>query len=73
MKYIYSGPPSGVSLNNGGVTKEVLLFPGQTVDLEPDNEYTRTLLAEGRLTEVPTDKVPVTSKASTKGATGDGA
>ncbi|HHR4769126.1 TPA: hypothetical protein ACS55J_000682 [Salmonella enterica] len=56
MKYIYTGPLSGVSLNEGDVVREVLLHPGQEVELEPDNEYAQTLLAEGYLQEVPVQK-----------------
>ncbi|HCM1915251.1 TPA: hypothetical protein N3A33_001112 [Salmonella enterica subsp. salamae serovar 28:r:e,n,z15] len=52
MKYIYSGPPSGVSLNEGGAVREVMLWPGQEVEFEPDNEYALALLAEGHLQEV---------------------
>ncbi|MBE8611525.1 hypothetical protein CYG68_03730 [Morganella morganii] len=54
MKYLYSGPPSGVTLNEGDTVREVLLWPGQMVDFEPDNEYALTLLAEGHLQEVKT-------------------
>lgn len=52
MKYIYSGPPSGVSLNDGDTVREVLLWPGQEVEFAPDNEYALTLIAEGHLHEV---------------------
>ncbi|EAM6083178.1 hypothetical protein SD351_002529 [Salmonella enterica] len=49
--YIYSGPPSGVTLNEGDQQREVLLWPGKTVDLTPDNPYTLTLLAMQYLQE----------------------
>ena len=52
MKYIYSGPPSGVTLNDGDTVREVLLWPGQEVEFAPDNEYALTLIAEGHLQEV---------------------
>lgn len=52
MKYIYSGPPSGVSLNENGTVREVMLFPGQEVEFAPDNEYALALVAEGHLQEV---------------------
>lgn len=55
MKYIYSGPPSGVSLNDGDTVREVILWPGLEVEFAPDNEYALALVAEGRLQEV---KVP---------------
>ncbi|EDW6064250.1 sialate O-acetylesterase [Salmonella enterica subsp. enterica serovar Oslo] len=46
------GSPTGVSLNEGGTVREILLFPGQAVDLPPENEYTKSLLAE-RLIHLP--------------------
>ncbi|EHK2735658.1 TPA: hypothetical protein ACIVON_002860 [Salmonella enterica subsp. enterica serovar Poona] len=62
MKYIYSGPPSGVSLNEGDSIREVMLLPGQTVELEPDNEYVLALLAEGYLQEISPLKPQTTAK-----------
>lgn len=65
MKYIYSGPPSGATLQGG---QEVLLFPGQAVELEPDNPYTRTLVAQNRLSPMADalttqdDSAPVSKK-----------
>ncbi|EDW6064268.1 hypothetical protein YT14_002386 [Salmonella enterica subsp. enterica serovar Oslo] len=64
MKYIYSGPPSGASLNEGGTVREVMLWPGQEVEFAPDNEYARALVAEGHLQEVKPSKRPVTAKDS---------
>ncbi|EIC0887622.1 hypothetical protein LA938_000344 [Salmonella enterica subsp. enterica serovar Mikawasima] len=70
MKYIYSGPPSGVSLNEGDTVREVMLFPGQEVEFEPDNEYAMALVAEGHLQEVKPAKRQTTAKdnPSTGGA-----
>lgn len=48
-RYRYTGPPSGATI--GG--EEVLLHPGADVRLPPDNDYTRTLLALGRLEAMP--------------------
>lgn len=62
MKYIYSGPPSGVSLNEGDTVREVMLFPGQEVEFEPDNEYAMALVAEGHLQEVKSAKRQTTAK-----------
>lgn len=62
MKYIYSGPPSGVSLNEGDVIREVMLCPGQEVEFAPDNEYALALMAEGHLQEVK----PAKRQAGTK-------
>lgn len=47
--YRYSGPPSGATVDG----KEVLLHPGADVELPADNDYVRTLVALGHLTEVP--------------------
>lgn len=46
--YRYSGPPSGATIDG----KEVLLHPGADVELPADNDYVRTLVALGHLTEV---------------------
>ncbi|ECI4008064.1 hypothetical protein DN310_01595 [Salmonella enterica subsp. salamae] len=62
MKYIYSGPPSGVSLNEGDTVREVMLWPGQEVEFEPDNEYALSLVAEGHLQEVKPAKRQTTAK-----------
>lgn len=48
MKFNYSGPASGVTLADGA---EVLLWPGQTVEL-PVSELTETLEAQGYLERV---------------------
>lgn len=50
MKYRYTGPMSGVTLNEG---QEVMLFPNTEVELPEDHEYTQTLLALGHLTPLP--------------------
>ncbi|ALS60671.1 hypothetical protein [Pandoraea norimbergensis] len=52
MKYRYSGPTSGVTLQNGAEHQEVMLHAGEEVDLPETHEYTRTLLALGHLTPV---------------------
>ncbi|ECJ2443479.1 hypothetical protein FNI96_12940 [Salmonella enterica subsp. diarizonae] len=62
MKYIYSGPPSGVSLNEGDTVREVMLWPGQEVEFAPDNEYALSLVAEGYLHEVKPAKRQTTAK-----------
>ncbi|EDV3150624.1 hypothetical protein Y935_003789, partial [Salmonella enterica subsp. enterica] len=49
MKYIYSGPPTGMSITENGVVRETLVFPGQTVELSPQDNYTLSLLAGGLL------------------------
>ncbi|MDI1471927.1 putative cytoplasmic protein [Thermodesulfovibrio sp. N1] len=48
-KYVYQGPPSGVTLNDG---KEALLFPGAEIELPEENDYVKTLIAIGYLKEV---------------------
>lgn len=67
MKYLYSGPTSGVTLQDGDETKEVMLHTGGEVLLPEEHEYTKTLLALGHLTLVPQEPAPVRS-AGTKQA-----
>ena len=50
MKYRYSGPLSGVTLDSGD---EVMLHPGAEVDLPQGHDYTQTLKALGHLTPLP--------------------
>ncbi|ERJ39086.1 MULTISPECIES: hypothetical protein [Burkholderia] len=50
MKYQYSGPTSGVTLQDGENVQEVMLHTGAEVELPEGNEYTATLLAMGYLT-----------------------
>ncbi|MBB2778379.1 UNVERIFIED_ORG: hypothetical protein HNP28_003726 [Comamonas terrigena] len=50
MKYRYSGPTSGVTLNVDGKPKEVMLHTGKDVELPESNEYVKTLVALGHLT-----------------------
>lgn len=52
MKFIYSGPASGVTLADG---TEVLLWPNSEVELPEDLDYTQTLLALKYLTPVAAD------------------
>ncbi|WP_298438062.1 hypothetical protein [Geobacter sp.] len=47
--YRYGGPLSGVTLDDG---REVMLHPGAEVLLPADNDYVKTLVAQGFLTEV---------------------
>ncbi|MCU7097918.1 hypothetical protein [Salmonella enterica] len=54
MKFIYSGPASGVTLADG---TEVLLWPGSEVELPEDLDYTQTLLALKYLTPVAVETV----------------
>ncbi|QOK96813.1 hypothetical protein HF909_10460 [Ralstonia pseudosolanacearum] len=49
MKYRYSGPTSGVTLQQGEDIQEVMLHTGTEVELPEDHEYTQTLLALGHL------------------------
>lgn len=52
MKYRYSGPTSGVTLNVDGKPQEVMLHTGKDVDLPETNEYVKTLVALGHLVPV---------------------
>lgn len=49
MKYIYSGPASGVTLADG---QEVLLWPDSEIDLPEDNEWVMTMIARRHLAPV---------------------
>lgn len=59
MKYLYSGPTSGVTLQDGDKAREVMLHANTEVELPADNEYTKTLVALGYLT-------PMTGEAASK-------
>lgn len=52
MKYLYRGPSSGVTLQDGDTPREVMLHANTEVELPADNEYTKTLVALGYLTPV---------------------
>lgn len=58
MKYLYKGPPSGVTLQDGEDKREVLLHTGREVDLPEDHAYTKTLVALQHLISVPQSKSP---------------
>ena len=61
MKYRYSGPTSGVTLQGADKkSQEVMLHTGTEVELPEGNDYTQTLLALGHLTPLPQ---PKTTKA----------
>lgn len=47
--YIYSGPPSGVTIEG----REVMLWPGRPVELPEESGYVSALVAQGRLTPAP--------------------
>lgn len=49
MIYVYSGPVSGVTLNNGS---EIMLHDGQEIDLPEAHDYVKTLVALGHLVAV---------------------
>jgi hypothetical protein len=55
-KYRYSGPLSGVTLNDG---REVMLHTGAEVLLPADNDYVKAMVAQKFLTEIPLDSAPV--------------
>ena len=63
MKYRYSGPTSGVTLQKSADdpdAQEVMLHTGAEVDLPEGHDYTQTLQALGHLTPLPQ---PKTTKA----------
>lgn len=61
MKYVYNGPVSGVTLEDG---TEVMFFPGVEVELPETNEYVKTLVALGYLKQV--EEVKATGKKTKK-------
>lgn len=63
-KYKYSGPVSGATLADG---RELMLLPGREVELTPDCEYTKTLLALGHLVPVPVAEGKAVTKPNNKG------
>lgn len=73
MKYRYSGPTSGVTLQKGAddpAAQEVMLHTGAEVELPEEHEYTKTLLALGHLTPVSAQARPATkTSAATRAGT----
>lgn len=66
MKYRYSGPTSGVTLQEGEKVREVMLHTGAEVELPEENEYTKTLLALQYLTpaQEPAKQAKTSARAS---------
>lgn len=62
MKYVYSGPTSGATLEDG---TEVMFFDGKEVELPETNEYVKTLVALGHLKPV-AEEVTAASKETKK-------
>ncbi|AXE29709.1 hypothetical protein DK842_07260 [Chromobacterium phragmitis] len=63
MKYLYSGPISGVTLGDG---QEIMLFPGKEVEMPEAHSYTRTLVALGYLSAQPAGE-PIPSHTAEQG------
>lgn len=72
MKYFYSGPITGVTLQDGDKDREVMLHTNTHVDLPADNEYTKTLLALGHLQPVASEATGKAAKSTTAPATSKG-
>ena len=64
MKYRYSGPTSGVTLQKGEEAQEVMLHTGAEVELPEEHEYTKTLLALGHLTPLSSQARPTTKTSA---------
>ncbi|AOJ71034.1 MULTISPECIES: hypothetical protein [Burkholderia] len=64
MKYLYSGPISGVSLQDGTEIREAMLHPGAPVELPEQHEYTKTLLALGHLRPVAAHDEPARERVA---------
>lgn len=67
-KYRYSGPTSGVTLQEGEEVREVMLHTGAEIELPIDHEYTKTLLALQYLT--PVDDKAKQAKPSARASAG---
>ncbi|MBK0416183.1 hypothetical protein JD974_17370 [Chromobacterium haemolyticum] len=65
MKYLYSGPISGVTLADG---QEIMLFPGAEVDMPEQHDYTRMLLALQHLSPLPAEAAEPISPSAEQGA-----
>ncbi|EAO2687526.1 hypothetical protein E2X65_20790 [Salmonella enterica] len=65
MKYIYNGPASGVTLADG---QEVLLWPGNEIELPEDNEWVMTMIARRHLTPVATEKAEINEEEIVHGS-----
>lgn len=63
--YRYSGPMSAATLPDG---RDVVLYPGQTVELPEDNAWVQTLAALGHLVEQPAAPVRPARTAKDKEA-----
>lgn len=63
--YLYSGPMSAATLPDG---RDVVLYPGQTVELPEDNAWVQTLAALGHLVEQPAGSVRPARTAKDKEA-----
>ena len=64
MKYRYSGPTSGVTLQKGEEAQEVMLHTGAEVELPEEHEYTKTLLALGHMTPLSAQTRPATKTSA---------
>lgn len=74
MKYRYSGPTSGVTLQEGAddnSAQEVMLHTGTEVELPEEHEYTKTLLALGYLTPVSAQNRQATKTSARSSAGND--
>lgn len=65
MKYIYSGPASGVTLADG---QEVLLWPDSEIELPEDNEWVMTMVARRHLTPVATEETKINEEEIVHGS-----
>jgi len=69
MKYLYTGPFSGVTLKTLEGPKEVLLHPNEEVDLPADNEYVKTLVARKHLNQPINTAEPKAAKTAAPSST----
>lgn len=51
-KYIYHGPLSSITLTIEGKAQDIILMNGKQVMLPDDDDYTQTLVNQGKLVQV---------------------
>lgn len=67
--YDYDGPISGATIReDSGEQREIMLLPGEPIDLVPDHPYTKLLLSQGFLTESVNEKPKTRRRRSSPAA-----
>lgn len=77
IPYVYHGPQSSVTVRFTGPDsaeqeKDIMLYPGLSVELPSEHEYTQTLIAQKLLTPLAPVAKTVKGEAKTKEQKDDG-